>query len=158
MCIVIDMNAMPSVFNPEVKDHPEFYPVKDWIYNGKGKMVYGGKTYSSQLAKLPRYMHLVVSLDRQRKVIKIDKTKVDQAEKVVLTAVRSYKCDDAHIIAIVGVSGCRLVCTKDDKSNVYIKDKRLYPKHTKTPKIYKGLRHAGLLNDRNIVTCRHTIC
>jgi hypothetical protein len=152
------MNALPSVFNTEASDHCEFYPIKDWIYNGKGKMVYGGTTYCNQLGKLPRYLRLIADLNRQRKVVEINKSKVDQAEKMVLNSINNSKCDDAHIIAIVDVSGCRLVCTKDDKSNVYIKDKKLYPKHTKPPRIYKGLRHTDLLNDRNIVTCRHTIC
>jgi hypothetical protein len=152
------MNALPSVFNTEASDHCEFYPVKDWIYNGKGKMVYGGTTYCNELDKLPRYLHLIAELNRQRKVTEINKSKVDQSEKMVINSLRKSKCNDAHIIAIVDVSGCRLVCTKDDKSNIYIKDKKLYGSPTKPPKIYKGLRHRGLLHDRNIVTCRYAIC
>ena len=157
MCIIIDVNALPSVFNTEASDHCKFYPIKNWIYNGKGKMVFGGTTYNRQLAKLVRYTRLVADLDRQRKVIKICTTKVDQTEKKIFEAVKSSKCDDAHIIAIVSVSRCKLVCTKDDKSNVYITNKSLYPSGAKPPKIYKRLKHRVLLNDRNIVTCRYAI-
>jgi hypothetical protein len=59
MCIVIDVNTLASVFNPETEKHEEFSPVKRWIEGGKGFVIYGGTKYKAELQKTFRYLRLI---------------------------------------------------------------------------------------------------
>jgi hypothetical protein len=155
MCIIIDANAIPPVFNQGDSCHGEFSPVEVWIRSGKGKMVYGGTTYRNQLRRLGKYIPILYELDFAGKIIKIDHLKVDQAEADVVKRVMDSRCDDHHIIALVIVSGCKLLCSNDHSSFVYIKEKSYYPSGTKPPKIYTGNKNSNLLVNKNIVTCKN---
>jgi hypothetical protein len=64
--------------------------------------------------------------------------------------------NDKHLVAIVEVSNCRLICTNDEKAMPYIKNKDFY-ETVKPPKIYTGLRNEDLLNHTNIVTLRNVV-
>ena len=44
---------------------------------------------------------------------------------LVEKAIADKDCDDHHIIAIVRISGCRLICSNDKRADRYIKDRRL---------------------------------
>jgi hypothetical protein len=155
MCIIIDANAIPPVFNLNESCHDEFSPVEAWIRKGKGKMVYGGTTYRNQLRRLRTYIPILYELDVAGKIIKIDHLKVDQAEAQVVQKVMDRRCDDHHIIALVIVSGCRLLCSNDHSSFVYIKNRSYYPSGIKPPMIYTGSKNSDKLHDKNIVTCRN---
>jgi hypothetical protein len=64
--------------------------------------------------------------------------------------------NDEHLVAILDVSGCKLLCTKDIEAMPYIKRKDFYSDQ-KTPKIYSGSRNRNLLNATNIVALKN-IC
>lgn len=49
MCIVVDINTLALVFSPESKKHAEFSPVKKWVEEGRGFVVYGGTSYKAEL-------------------------------------------------------------------------------------------------------------
>ncbi len=51
MCIIIDVNALNEVFNTDSVNHLEFKPVRDWIIEGKGKVLYGGTKYRDELMR-----------------------------------------------------------------------------------------------------------
>jgi hypothetical protein len=156
MCIIIDVNAIPSVFNLQASDHQEFRPVMKWIRYGKGKMVYGGTTYRQELRQLRSYLGLIAEYNKAGKVIEIEDREVDEAEGVLINKINDPKCNDCHIIAIVIVSGCRLVCSKDRQSFDYIKDRSLYCGNARPPSLYTRKSNRGILTDEYIVTCRHT--
>jgi hypothetical protein len=42
MCIVIDANVWSPVFNENDANHREYAPVKTWVSDGPGFVVYGG--------------------------------------------------------------------------------------------------------------------
>lgn len=159
MCIIIDTNVLADVFNSESTLHMQFAPIVEWILKGKGKMVFGGSKYMTELKKAPRYLKLVVELGKINKTVKLDDLEVDKWEQEVKNRKRNEHRDfnDEHIAAMVNASGCKLVCTKDLSAVSFIKDAIFYPSHRKRPRIYSGRRNKILLVDANIAPiCKET--
>jgi hypothetical protein len=149
MCIVIDINTLSMVFNPSNLRHPEFVPVKNWIDTGGGFLVFGGTKYKAELAGTVRYLRLVRLLYEAGKAIAICDCAVDDIEKAVCQKLNGSKCDDPHIIALLGASRCSLLCSVDSRSFEFIKDRDLYPKKSPRVRIYKSSRNASLLTKSN---------
>lgn len=156
MCIVIDMNAVPVVFDESNQEHSNFRPVLRWIRDKEGKIVYGGTTYEQELKRLPRFLRLITQFDKAGKVVKVGRAAVDAVEEELknLSVCRGF--NDCHIVAIVIASGCKLVCSVDRASYRFLRDTRLYPRNARRPSIFSGhRRNAALLCDRNIASiCR----
>lgn len=150
MCIIIDINVFGDVFNEKSILHIEFQPLKHWILNGKGKIVYGGSKYKRELKQAAKYLKLLVELDKINKTVKLDDGKVDEKEQEVNEAKNHPAFNDQHIIAMVLASGCKLVCTKDSSAIPFIKAPLFYKGIHKRPKIYSGKQNKNLLNDANI--------
>lgn len=168
MCIVIDANVLPSVFNPLSSAYQEFRPVLDWITEGKGKVVYGGRKYKEELSKIPKYTNFLVELRRIGKVVVVDEANnvsVDSVEEGISQKIQGPNFNDHHIVAIVLVSGCKLVCSYDTglyalisacysgAARALLKGISPYLRHVQRPKIYKSRRNVALLCDRNIAKC-----
>jgi len=64
------------------------------------------------------------------------------------------KFDDPHIVAILRLSGCGVVCTCDEKAIPFLKDKKLYG-DGKKPKIYSHEKNRKLLQDTCDEECLH---
>src|SRR3990172_436071 len=151
MCLIIDTCCFANVFNPNNHDHAHFKPVLIWITQGKGKLIYGGKRYKSELSKCVKYFSLLTQLTVQGRVITLNDDLVDDEEGNVLTKESNPDFDDPHLIAIAIVSRCRLICTNDKSAHKYIKKNSLYPKGIKKPSIYSSINHTNLLVNQNIV-------
>ena len=147
MCIVIDACTFSRVFAP---DDVDFSPVRRWVASGKGKIVMGGTKYACELSKLRKYIPVIAELSRQGRVITLENSDVDAAEKEVKKIEPSAEFDDPHIVAIIKVSGCKLVCTLDARSDKYLTDRRFY-EAAKRPSIYRSVTHGHLLRNSNIV-------
>jgi len=150
MCIVIDACALSHVFKVSDAKHPDFEPVKNWIQEGDGKVVFGGTKYIKEM-QLAGYRKLFVELKKQHNVVIIDKAAVD-AEEVRVKDLYSHRdFDDAHLIAIIRCSRCRLVCTSENRAIPFLKNQvpniDFYEKKAKPPRIYKNKRH-----------CHHLLC
>jgi hypothetical protein len=155
MCIVIDINAISCVFNEENSCHNEFKPVNNWILKRNGKIVYGGKSYINELKKLPSYLNLFSRLNSMGKVVKLNDDKVNEEQERIKPMVNKTKFNDPHIIAILAVSKCKVVCSNDKESFEFIHNSALYPKGVKPPKIYSKKSCENLLVDNNIIEiCR----
>jgi len=150
VCIIIDANTIPSVFDSKSKEHASFVPVLTWITTGKGRIIYGGSKYRSELGRLPVYLRLIANLERQGRVIILPNSPVDRYAAKLKIKVPAKKFDDEHIVAIVAVSGCRVVCTSDKTAHIYLRRRDLYPSGVKRPKIYSAARHVNLCRDQNI--------
>ena len=152
MCIVIDMNTIPCVFNETNEKHSEFKPVKDWIINGKGKMVYGGNTYLNELKKMQKYLKFINILKSARKIIDCSEKmeKIDEKEHYLTQKIDNPDFDDPHIVAILIVSGCQLVCSDDKRAYPYLTKSDWYSSAKVVPKIYSRLKNKNLLHDNNI--------
>lgn len=150
MCIIIDTSAFASVFNPNSQNHNQFEPVLDWIVFGRGKIVYGGAKYLEELTRAQKYLRLFTELDRQGKIVHINDEEVDREQQRIEELIGDPDFDDPHLVAIVSVSRCNLICSEDRRAYPFLKDRQLYPKGCKPPKIYSSRKHKALLIDANI--------
>jgi hypothetical protein len=150
MCIIIDADALSVTFDSKNKEHEEFKPVHDWIVFGKGKIVYGGSQYAKQLRKVYWVLKLFTELEKLQKIVTVDTKQIDAAEQVVEGIIPDMEFDDRHIAAIVVISKCRLVCTREERAPKYLKQARIYPKGISKPLFYTSKRNKNLLCDSNI--------
>jgi len=75
---------------------------------------------------------------------------VDKIAAELKAQVPDVQFNDEHIVAIVIVSRCKVVCSDDKESYPYIRRADLYPKGMKRPKIYRSKSH-------NQMCCKHNI-
>lgn len=147
MAIVVDINSLPAVFSESDARYSEFMHVKEWVTNGRGVLVFGGTHYKNELAKLPRYFALIRKLRDGGRAVGISDRAVDALENEVKASLMDSRCDDPHIIALLGASRCPLLCSVDARSYQYIKKRSLYPKGSPKVKIYSGSRNVSVLKD-----------
>ncbi len=156
MCVVIDINAFHCVFDGKSKDFPEFKPLNRWLYeNPRAKLVYGGTRYRREMAALKKYLSYLVELRRMSRIAEIEDDSVDTKETELATRVGRADFNDAHIVAIFAVSGCRVFCSKDKHLDKYLKKPSFYPRGQKTPSIYRNRSHSHLLCNANLVELRN---
>lgn len=155
MCIVIDTNCFSCVFSPENAHHKSFKPVLQWIVEGEGKIVYGGSKYRRELQSHTRVLRLFAHFSRMRKIVEVDAAKVDKWQAAVEKQIDPSKHNDPHLVAIVAISKCRVVCTQDKRSFSLLKEKKCYPKDVERPAIYSSEKNADLLTQKYIADiCR----
>jgi predicted nucleic acid-binding protein len=151
MCIVIDINTFASVFDSTSGKHADFKPVLDWIMLGKGKIVYGGSKYREELGKAKKYLNFLGELAKVRKIVVVDDVKVDDTQAELEKRVNHQKFNDPHLVAIIIVSGCKLICSNDKEAYPFFKNKDLYRNQgSRPPKIYAKANNSNLLSDENI--------
>jgi hypothetical protein len=153
--IVLDTNAFHSVFDPASSDHAEFFPVLHWIRKQNyACFVYGGTTYKNELSKMPKYLKLISEYKKTGKFIEINTQLIDNDVNRLKEICTEADFDDEHIVAILNISGCMLVCTKDSKAMPYIKRRDFYSDR-KIRKIYSNANNKNLLSKTNIVDLKH---
>jgi len=152
MCLVIDACCIPKVFNRENRHHQNFAPVLEWVSNGNGCMIYGGTKYFVELQQLPKYLGIIGELQRKGRAIELPRTRVDAIAATLKVEVTDADFNDEHLVAIVIVSRCRVVCTEDKLAIPYLKRREFYCCHgMKTPKIYRSSRNQNLCCAGNVV-------
>ena len=135
MCVVIDASSIASVFNPKSQDHDRFIPVLKWVTSGGGKVVYGGTKYNAELRLLARYFKIIIELSKQGRVIQVPSEPVDDYAEKLKAKVRDASFNDEHLVALIAISRCRIICTNDRRAHPYLQRADLYPKGVKPPKI-----------------------
>lgn len=104
---------------------------------------------------MAKYLPILTELKTQRKLRSICDQAVDDEQRRVAIIVGSADFDDPHIVGLFCASGCRIFASLDKRADLFVKDRRLYPKGQKPPSIYRTARHACLLRDSNIVQLRN---
>lgn len=155
MCIVIDVNVLSMVFNEDNARHADYSPVKKWIEDGKGFLVFGGSKYKKELGY--RSIRLVNKMRDAGQAIAINDSAVDRTEKKVRQLTDNTDCDDQHIIALLGAANCPLLCSFDSRSFEFIKNRGLYPDGVAQVKIYKSSRNADLLKKSDPKKLRNVV-
>jgi hypothetical protein len=150
MCLIIDINVLGAVFDSKNSKHNHFEPVKTWILDGRGKVVYGGSRYIKELAKTPRYLRLLLQLRKAEKACYVENDKVDEAEKKICHEIRDEDFDDQHIVALLVVSKCKLICSLDERAYQYFTHPELFKPASNRPRIYKQRANKSLLCQENI--------
>lgn len=158
MCLVIDTNCFTLVFDRSIKEHEKFAPVLTWITKGKGRMIYGGTKYNTELTTARWMLGIVTELSRKRRTIQIPNATIDPIATALKVKFPETAFDDEHIVALVIASRCCVVCTKDNPAISYLKRLDVFSGYAgvERPKIYKGHKsHINLCCDQNIVRiCR----
>ena len=150
MAIIIDTNCFSRVFSRTDKEHHDFSPVLDWILCGNGFLVYGGSKYIQELKECKKYLRFLRLLKDMKKVYVCDCESVDKLQAMYEEMIDDPDFDDPHLPAIVRVSKCRLICSRDFRSVRFVTSRDLYPKRFYLPHYYSSARDAGLLTNSNI--------
>ncbi|MCC6631638.1 MAG: hypothetical protein IT482_06180 [Gammaproteobacteria bacterium] len=150
MCVIVDSCSLAKVFDTGNAEHANFAPVREWVMNGRGKVVFGGTKFKDELKRASRYMALLVELGRQRKTVSIPDADVDRHEGQVNAIYNHKGFNDSHLAAIVRASKCRLICTCDTAAVPHLKRTDIYAGVCGKPKFYLKLRNRDLLNRREL--------
>ena len=146
MCVIVDANCFSHVFNQKDKRHEGFIPLYNWLFNGRGGgLVFGGDKYKKEVDfRTSKYRALFVELERKGRLVEVCGKCVNELSKELLRKVDNSDFDDEHILALVIVSRCRVVCTEEKKAIPFLKDSKLYSDGAEPPKIYRSKRNADL--------------
>lgn len=156
MCIIVDTNLFHKFFN---KNNQDFSLVDEWMDEEHVPLVYGGTKYNSELRKAHKYLGIFEEYKKIRKAYHIIDNLVDLQERIVLQICPETNVfDDQHLVALVRVTKSRLVMTEDPGAERLLKNRRLYNRGIRRPKIYKRREHNNLLNRKNVVTIDPNIC
>jgi hypothetical protein len=146
MCIIIDINVWAHIFNKQDINHKNFIHVYDWIEQKQGKIVYGGSRYIKELGETKR--RILLEYNKKNQVFFINSDLVDKETKRLNDVILHRDFNDQHILALCVVSGCQLICSKDELSYKFLKDRKLQKKRGLKiiiPKIYKNPKHKDKL-------------
>jgi len=158
MCLVIDTCCLSTVFESASKKHANFVPVLKWVTAGKGRMIYGGTKYDTELGKITKVLSIVSELDKARRAIRVPTATVDALAAELKEKYPEQEFDDEHIVALVIASRCCVVCTEDNIAISYLKRSDVFSDYAgvERPRIYRGHRtHKNLCCDEHIVEiCR----
>ena len=151
MCIIIDINCLPSVFKKRTLDHDQFKPVRDWIFSGRGKLVYGGSKYYKELATASfEYIKLFTLLRSKNLAISVPNQEVDFMTDKATKQITHPDFDDQHLVGLLLASKCKLICSKDERAYPYFKHPDFFAPASNRPKIYTSKRTEFLLSERHI--------
>ena len=150
MCIIVDTNTFGDLINGSSTFHDDYQPIIDWVINGNGKFVIGGTKYFEELKRHHKILKLFGELNKKNKIVNVCNEKVDEYQLELQKNYSEDDFDDPHLVSIVAISNCRLICTRDSRAIPYLTDRKYFPKGIKPPKIYSGKRNRNLLCDRYI--------
>ncbi|MBS1187562.1 MAG: hypothetical protein H6R04_1580 [Burkholderiaceae bacterium] len=159
MCFVLDVNCVPTLFDPKSDGHNEFAPLLGWLFDHPNTcLVVGGEKYLKELGFFKKYLSIFAELRRLNKITKICSVAVDFETQRIKAKNKHQDFDDEHLVALLCASGCLVFASKDKRADKFIKMKSLYTKAHTPPKIYRNERHGKkLLCDQNIATLKNTI-
>jgi predicted nucleic acid-binding protein len=158
MPVIIDTNCIASLFSQRDLRHKDFEPVLRWILSGKGMMIFGGTKYKQELAKLHKYLKIVRLIKEAGKVYEGDSFLIDQYQKIVEEENDDEDFDDPHLVAIVYVTKCRIICSTDDRSIKHVTNSKYYPHKFKRPVYYKSDKNTNLLCDEYVDNSLKPLC
>lgn len=158
MPIIIDTNCLANVFSKKSSKHSNFAPVLNWILKGKGIIIYGGSKYIEELRKCNKYQTIIRLLREVGKVYVGNLQLIDQYEAECKKLITDRKFNDHHLAAIVRATRCRVICSEDTTSIIFVTNSMLYPKGFTTPVYYTNSGNIGLLDDKYVDTSLKPLC
>lgn len=156
MCIVIDTCCLSMVFDGGNKRHADFEPIRTWVTSGKGRMIYGGTKYMTELQEAQKFLGIILELDKARRAIRLPDARVDQVAGEFKALADAPGFNDEHIAALAVVSRCHVVCTRDGEAKKHLMRASLFAHYKmKRPRIYSSKRNKDLCSDKYlVVACR----
>lgn len=153
MCIVADPPTLIPIFKETDPEHRDFAPVKDWVLFGPGKLVLGGTKYKEELSRMPSVLAFIRELEKVGKIVRKLDEEVDKDQEAVKVLEPAADFDDPHLVALVRLSGCRVICIRDPRSHRFLRKIALYRSSKDRPKLYTRPKNDGLLCRDNIAPC-----
>jgi hypothetical protein len=156
MCLIIDTCCLAKVFDRTNHQHGDFAPVLEWITEGTGRIIYGGSKYKTELEKATRFLGIIAELKQKGRAIQVPQQSADAIAEKLRNQINDSNFDDEHLVALVIVSRCRVVCTNDNAAISYLKLPTCYSDYAvKRPKIYRSKRNGNLCRDKYVAEiCR----
>jgi hypothetical protein len=150
MCVIVDNDVVARVL---IHDELVFRPLKKSVYDGRHKLVHGGKL-TREYVKNATLRSLLVTLDKVGLSRVVSSNEVD-AKTDELVQGNACESNDEHVIALALVGRVRLLCTGDLLLTRDFKNKDLINKPRGT--VYGGAK-AGKLVERKCkcVPCTRT--
>jgi hypothetical protein len=153
MCIVADPPTFIPMFKASDPEHTSFVAVRDWVTSGPGKFVLGGKKYKAELLSVRSILHFLTELEKRGKIVRLDESTVDADETAVKEIEPAADFDDPHLVALIRLTGCRLICVRDPRSHKFLRSARFYATSKDRPKLYTRQKNSSLLSPQNIAIC-----
>ena len=145
MCVIIDTCCIPKVFNPKAKEHTRFSLLYAWISGKNGRLVYGGTKYKKELRVMTNFLKLFLNYDRKGKVTRLVDSAVDAFALKAKEKIRAKAFNDEHLVGIVAISRCGVICTDDTTAIPFITRQDLYSSvNLQAPKIYSRRSHEAM--------------
>jgi hypothetical protein len=141
VCIIIDANVAHKM----AAETEDAKPVVDWVTEGDGHVVTGGKNWTELFAvtKLRRWLRALSQAGRLQQIAREDVA----AQQAIVEATNLCVSDDPHVVALARVSKVRLLYSEDQALHTDFQNRELVP----TPKgrIYQVKEHKHLLHSRH---------
>ena len=132
MCLILDADKYSDFLNPNNSD---LQPVRDWIQNKGGKLVYSPtKKLKEELGRHKRMKSRFLLYAQAGRVREVERDKVDHME-AGLTGLSS---NDSHIVALALVAEVKLLVSGDTDLHDDFKN-------IVRGKVYQNPRHKNLL-------------
>jgi len=151
MCIIIDVNTAPLVFQPP--SDPDFRPVFLWLTepSKNGRVVIGGRLAHELITNdaIRRYLR---TLQQAGRAVTFPDPIID-AETNRVRALGICCSNDEHIIALARISGARTVCSRDRALHADFKNRQLI--NNPAGRIYQNATHSRLL--RHTRACKKNL-
>jgi hypothetical protein len=153
MCLVADPPTLVPIFKQADPDHAAFSPVKSWVISGPGKFVIGGSKYRAELNAVRSILPFLTELEKRGKIVRKSDAEVDAEERKVKLIEPSSDFDDPHLVALIRLTGCKLICVRDTRSHKFLRATRLYRVAKERPHLYTRAKNANLLCNNNLSPC-----
>lgn len=141
------------MFKSTDPEHSVFAPVREWVTNGPGKFVLGGGKYRAELLSVRSILPILQELERRGKIIRRMDAEVDADEIEVKKIEPANDFDDPHLVALVRLTGCRLICLRDPRAHKFLRAPCFYRSASDRPKLYTRAKNATLLCKNNMAPC-----
>ena len=158
MPIIVDTNCFANVFSRTSTKHKDFQPVLSWVVEGKGLFIYGGTKYKEELKKAKKYLTIFRLLKEVGKVINKNDDEIDELQKEIEAIKETELFNDVHLLAISGITKCRIICSEDTTSIKFVTDKKYLPKGVAKPVYYTSIKNKNLLCDKYVDKSLKPLC
>ncbi len=153
MCIVADPPTFVPMFKSSDPNHADFVAVRNWVVSGPGKFVMGGAKYKSELMAVKSVLPFLAELERKGKIIRKRDADVDADEISVKAIEPANDFDDPHLVALIRLTGCRLICIRDLRAHKFLRSGRFYRSTKDRPRLYTRPKNGALLCAQNLAPC-----
>ena len=113
----------------------------------------GGAKYKRELSALKSILSILVELERKGKVVRATDADVDADELIVKTIEPASDFDDPHLVALVRLTGCRLICIRDPRAHKFLRAAAFYRSKKDRPSLYTRAKNYILLRPQNLAPC-----